>query len=110
MEGKWVCVCSKPLVLHKANRLDCIRVSRLCSKDNTRSVALRGAVQFRVEHLKERRNIMITIELPTNVREAICEGITESSLLLLGISTVVDYATLSIREREKGNVDYYMER
>ena len=55
---------------------------------------------------------MITIELPTNVREAICEGITESSLLLLGISTVVDYATLSIREREreKGNVDYYMER
>ena len=55
---------------------------------------------------------MITIELPTNVREAIYEGITESSLLLLGISTVVDYATLSIREREreKGNVDYYMER
>ena len=53
---------------------------------------------------------MITIELPTSVKEAIREGITESNLLLLGISTVMDYVTLSVREREKGNVDYYMER
>lgn len=31
------------------------------------------------------------LELPIEVREAICERITESGLLLLGIPTMADY-------------------